>query len=105
MPFEKGISGNTNGRPQGASNRTTGELKEFILAFIVENKTAIDAAFEKVHPGQKLEFIGKLMRMVLPRQAVDFCNTGEGKTITVEFGGNPNRQQTKIDGKTELLDQ
>jgi hypothetical protein len=76
MPFEKGQSGNPNGRPAGTPNKVTGELKAMILEAL-DQAGGVEYLKARASdtPGPFLALVGK----ILPMQV-----TGEdGKSIPV----------------------
>ena len=66
MPFEKNVSGNQKGKPKGAVNKTTRELREIINEFLSKNLDKIQDDFDKLEPKEKLLFIDKMLKHVLP---------------------------------------
>ena len=66
MPFEKNVSGNPKGKPKGAVNKTTRELREIINEFLSKNLDKIQDDFDKLEPKEKLLFIDKMLKHVLP---------------------------------------
>ena len=50
MPFKKYTSGNPSGKPLGAKNKTTIEIKEFIVHFISYNIDSIQTNFNELEP-------------------------------------------------------
>jgi len=67
--FEKGISGNTSGRPKGAENRATGELRTVISGLLTREMTPakLKALLAKLDPAQRLNYLIKLTDFVLPK--------------------------------------
>lgn len=82
--IKKGVVLNPKGRPKGALNRNTAELKEAL-------KTILDAELEKVQeylellePKERLDFVAKLLPYVVPKQSeVDHKNGGGIASIPV----------------------
>ena len=68
MPFEKGNSyGNRNGRPKGADNKITKEIKE-ILQEVVFNAEEISRVYSELDTRDKAEFMVRMARYVTPEQ-------------------------------------
>jgi len=72
MPFKKGESGNRKGRPIGAENKTTTELRDRIKSFLESNFKTIQKDFKKLDPEKKIALYEKYLKFVLPQlQATD----------------------------------
>lgn len=65
--FKRGISGNPAGRPQGATNKTTEELRNTIQSFIENNIQLMQENFDLLEAKDKLLFIEKMLNYTLPR--------------------------------------
>lgn len=65
MAFEKGHK-KVGGRVAGTKNRNT-ELKEFIGEFLMDNREAFIAAFEKLPPKEKCAVYLKAAEFRLPK--------------------------------------
>ena len=59
MPFHKGFSGNVNGRPKGAINKTCMQLRETITAFFENNFNKVVSEIESLLPPEIYIFIEK----------------------------------------------
>jgi len=71
MPFEKGNSGNPDGRPKGTNNKLTTQLRETITDFLETNFESVIQDFEKLTPKERLKFYCELLQYGLPKlQAV-----------------------------------
>ncbi len=71
MAFEKGISGNPDGRPRGAVNRTSSQLREMIAGFLETNFDRVQADFLELKPRDRVKLYCDLLQYGLPRlQAV-----------------------------------
>ena len=66
MPFKKNVSGNPKGKPKGAVNKTTRELREIINEFLSKNLDKIQDDYNQLEPKEKLLFIDKMLKHVLP---------------------------------------
>lgn len=71
MPFTKGNSGNPNGRPKGAVNNTTKEVREVLSTFVEPNK--LKEVLEQINdPVEYINAISKLLPYCLPKmKAID----------------------------------
>ena len=67
MPFKKGQSGNIKGRPNGAGNKTTVELKNWIQALIDNNRRQLKTDLKALEPMQRWTIIEKLMSYTIPK--------------------------------------
>jgi len=67
MAFEKGESGNPAGRPKGALNKTTRELRQMISDFLMENFEEIKETFKEMPPKEKVKLYCDLLKFALPR--------------------------------------
>jgi len=71
MAFEKGISGNPEGRPKGATNRTGTQLREMINDFLENNFEKVVSDFKELKPKDRVKLYCDLLQYGLPRlQAV-----------------------------------
>lgn len=82
MAYAPGHSGNPAGRPAGTPNNVTAELRQFIQHFIDGNRERIQADFDELDAKDRLAFIEKLLKYVLPRQLDANINTFDLKQIT-----------------------
>jgi hypothetical protein len=69
MAFEKGKSGNPNGRKKGSQNKSTSELRGIIQEIISANfsNSKITRDLKELTPKYRLEFYLKLMEFLLPK--------------------------------------
>lgn len=71
MPFEKGISGNPEGRPKGAANKTGTLIREMISDFLENNFEKVVTDFNELKPKDRVKLYCDLLQYGLPRlQAV-----------------------------------
>lgn len=82
MPFKSGESGNKWGRPVGSTNHVTNEVREFIANFIHAKLDTIDADFQTLEPNERLMFIERLLKYILPKQIDAKVHTWDIKQIT-----------------------
>ena len=76
MAFEKGISGNPDGRPKGASNKKTLQLRETISAFLETNFDRVQADFLELKPRDRVKLYCDLLQYGLPRLQAVQLETG-----------------------------
>jgi predicted component of type VI protein secretion system len=71
MPYKKGKSGNLAGRPKGAQNKVSAQLRETISDFLEDNFSKVISDFEELTPKDRVKFYCDLLQYGLPRlQAV-----------------------------------
>ena len=68
MAFKKGQSGNPKGRPRGAKNRATNELREWVERFINDNLDTIANDIAELEPNERVKFFLALLNYTLPKQ-------------------------------------
>jgi len=66
MKFQKGKSGNPEGRKKGAKNKTSEELRSAVQHFIELNWNRIQKDFDLMKPAERVLFLNSLLRHVLP---------------------------------------
>ena len=67
MPFTQGMSGNPEGRPKGAKNRTGLQLRQTISDFLESNFEKITQDFEELKPAERIRYYCDLLQYGLPR--------------------------------------
>ncbi len=88
MAFEKGVSGNPEGRPKGATNKTTAQLRELVTGFLEDNFEQVKKDFSLLSPKSRVKLYCDLLQYGLPKlQAVQ---------IETEFDRLPEDQLDKI---------
>lgn len=66
MKYEKGQSGNVNGRPQGVKNKDTARLREWVTNFLEENLEQLRADWKALEPRERFTMFEKLLKYSLP---------------------------------------
>lgn len=67
MAFKKGNSGNPAGKPKGAKNKVTLQLRELITQFLEERFETIVSDFKKLEPKERVKFYCDLLQFGLPK--------------------------------------
>ncbi len=67
MAFEKGKSGNPNGKPKGAKDKINQELRQRISDFLNGEFETVTNDFKKLDPKDKLKFYTDLMQYGIPK--------------------------------------
>lgn len=83
MPFKKGVSGNTLGRPIGARGKNN--LREFITEFLEENTERIKKDFEVLEPKDRIVLFEKLLKYSLPTLQATTLSTNLDKLSDTEL--------------------
>jgi hypothetical protein len=67
MGFEKGVSGNPNGRPVGSINAVNKNLREMITNFLHHRFNDVEQNFEMLDPKEKLKVYCDLLPYALSK--------------------------------------
>lgn len=88
MPFIKGKSGNVNGKPPGALNHTTKDLRQTISKIVGENVDNMPEWIERIaadDPARAMDLILKLCKFAIPELRSTDISFGENEvSITVK---------------------
>jgi len=80
--FEKGISGNPNGRPVGSKNKAGADLKQSIFDFLENRFDEVVQTWEKLSDKDKLTFYRDLLQYAIPKlQTTKADITSKGESI------------------------
>ena len=105
MPFEKGVSGNVNGRPVGVTNKSTDMVRKSLAAIIEGNIPDIQSALSEVreqNPARYLDLYIKLLEFSTPKLMSIKSNVelGEGTIQSIQVimkGKNDTDDTTPIE--------
>ena len=78
MKYQKGQSGNLNGRPRGSENLATGRVRSLWQDLMTENIDQLKEDFKTLKPKERLELAVKMSGFILPRlQSIEIDNYPE----------------------------
>lgn len=102
--WEKGVSGNPNGRPKGAGNKVTNKIKEAYQMLMEANLDNMSGWLEEIaerNPKEALELMLKLSEYVIPKLARQEVVGADGqdlfKDMKFEFGPDINDNENRIE--------
>lgn len=80
--YKKGQSGNPNGRPKGAKNRSTDEIRQFIQMVVDKNLTRLEEDLDNMNPATRWMVIDKVAKYFMPTLTKnDNTNNNQGGMI------------------------
>jgi hypothetical protein len=85
MKYTKGQSGNPKGKPKGAMNKTTLDLRKAINDFLTGNFDEVVKLWSKLGNKERINFYRDLLRYAVPTISaiqMDLKDTTEEKQIT-----------------------
>jgi len=85
MALKKGQTANPNGRPKGATNKVTTDLRKAISGFLDKNWKTVQKDFDSMDAKDRLQFVDKMLAYSLP------------KLQAVQMDANVNTTLSKID--------
>ena len=86
--FKKGKSGNPKGKPPGALNNTTKELREMVSNFLLNNFEQVVQDFQELKPKERARLYCDLLQYGLPRL--------QNVSMDLEFDKMTDQQLDKI---------
>ena len=102
--FQPGQSGNPNGRPKGAINKNTREIREAYQKLVennLENMTLWLTRIASEDEEKAMEIMLKLSEYVIPKLARQEVTGADGedlfKNVKFEFGPDINDEENRID--------
>jgi hypothetical protein len=79
MPFRKGVSGNSEGRPSGTANKTTKELREILQKIIENNIKTVEKDLRLIEPEKRVKLLLQMAEFILPKLQRTEVRTDEEK--------------------------
>jgi len=74
MGLQKGHTNNPNGRKKGTPNKVTSDFRERINIILTDNWGTIENDIKEMEPRDRLYFIEKLLRFVIPTMQATSMN-------------------------------
>ena len=85
--WQKGQSGNPNGRPEGSKNKSTKQIRESIQQLVENNIESIQESLDSMSPKDKMKYIIDLLKLVLPTlRPVEYFNSTKENVPSIDFG-------------------
>lgn len=86
MAFQKGQSGNPNGRPKGAENKATADIKAFASGVFFSPEWQ-ESAIQRMKEGKAPHLETYLLQMLAGKPKESMEVTGDGGPLKVIFAG------------------
>ena len=84
--WQKGQSGNPNGRPEGVKNKSTQKIRESIQQIVENNNENIQESLDSMKPRERVKYIIDLIKLVLPTlRPVDQINSISENPPNIDF--------------------
>lgn len=100
MAQPKGHTGNPNGRPKGALNKTTTTVRSWLLKLINDNRELIEQDFKTLEPKDRLTMLEKLLPYLMPKVNNDAAVEGACYTIEDVEPAKPKPPYYDLDEQT-----
>ena len=66
MPFQKGKSGNTEGRQKGSVNKTTSDIREAYTKLLGDNIEQLQKDFAELDPKDRIKLFLDMSKYIIP---------------------------------------
>lgn len=80
MPFEKGKSGNKNGRPKGSANKNTTVIRDAFSELLKDNLETIKEDFKTLDPEKRVKLFLDMSKYIIPTLKATELDVGD-KTL------------------------
>lgn len=94
--FKKGQSGNKNGRPKGAKNRSTEQIRSFIQNIVDNNLDNLEADLAAMNATNRWVILDKLTKYFLPALTKNDNNNINSGEIEIKVTYSDNTDDKKI---------
>lgn len=76
MALPKGKTNNPNGRPKGTPNKTTTELRQWVINLLSKNRAQLSRDLLAIpDPAERWRIVVKILEMVLPKPPTQIAAT------------------------------